>query len=106
MPQLSGPCRDASDGLCGRSRRAGGPSAGPPDGPIPRTGLYVSYSPISEILSCDPELKRDVMPIGGTSQCLLTVFRGTDERGVPGPGPGAARHRARPGLAVPGLFER
>jgi N-methylhydantoinase B len=33
------------------------------------------------MLSCDPELKRDVMTIGGTSQFPLTVFRGIDQWG-------------------------
>jgi N-methylhydantoinase B len=30
--------------------------------------LYPAYNTISKMLSCDPELKRDVMTIGGTSQ--------------------------------------
>src|SRR2546426_653444 len=34
-----------------------------------------------KLLSCDPELKRDVMTIGGTSQFPLTVFRGIDQWG-------------------------
>src|SRR5437016_13303580 len=33
------------------------------------------------MLPCDPELKRDVMTIGGTSQFPLTVFRGIDQWG-------------------------
>jgi N-methylhydantoinase B len=33
------------------------------------------------MLSCDPELKKDVMTIGGTSQFPLTVFRGIDQWG-------------------------
>jgi N-methylhydantoinase B len=43
--------------------------------------LYPAYNTISKMLSCDPELKRDVMTIGGTSQFPLTVFRGTDQWG-------------------------
>src|SRR6185503_4182374 len=43
--------------------------------------LYPAYNTISKMLSCDPELKRDVMTIGGTSQFPLTVFRGIDQWG-------------------------
>src|SRR5215831_7985347 len=43
--------------------------------------LYPAYNTISKMLSADPELKRDVMTIGGTSQFPLTVFRGTDQWG-------------------------
>src|SRR5438034_1280985 len=43
--------------------------------------LYPAYNTLSKMLSCDPELRRDVMTIGGTSQFPLTVFRGTDQWG-------------------------
>src|SRR5258705_3423524 len=43
--------------------------------------LYPGYNTISKMLSCDPELKKDVMTIGGTSQFPLTVFRGIDQWG-------------------------
>jgi N-methylhydantoinase B len=43
--------------------------------------LYPAYNTISKMLSCDAELKRDVMTIGGTSQFPLTVFRGVDQWG-------------------------
>jgi N-methylhydantoinase B len=43
--------------------------------------LYPAYNTISKMLSCDPELKKDVMTIGGTSQFPLTVFRGVDQWG-------------------------
>ena len=43
--------------------------------------LYPAYNTISKLLSGDPELKRDVMCIGGTSQFPLTVFRGIDQWG-------------------------
>src|SRR5207247_11350809 len=41
--------------------------------------LYPAYNTISKMLSCDPELKRDVMTTGGTSRFPLTVFRGIDQ---------------------------
>jgi N-methylhydantoinase B len=43
--------------------------------------LYPAYNTIGKMLSCDPELKKDVMTIGGTSQFPLTVFRGVDQWG-------------------------
>jgi N-methylhydantoinase B len=43
--------------------------------------LYPAYNTISKMLSTDPELKRDAMCIGGTSQFPLTVFRGVDQWG-------------------------
>ena len=43
--------------------------------------LYPAYNTISKMLSGDPELKKDVMTIGGTSQFPLTVFRGIDQWG-------------------------
>jgi N-methylhydantoinase B len=43
--------------------------------------LYPAYNTLSKMLSCHPELKRDAMCIGGTSQFPLTCFRGTDQWG-------------------------
>jgi N-methylhydantoinase B len=49
--------------------------------PAMEISLYPAYNTISKMLSCDPELKKDVMTIGGTSQFPLTVFRGIDQWG-------------------------
>jgi N-methylhydantoinase B len=43
--------------------------------------LYPAYNTLSKLLSGDPELRRDVMCIGGTSQFPLTCFRGIDQWG-------------------------
>jgi N-methylhydantoinase B len=43
--------------------------------------LYPAYNTLSKMLACHPELKRDVMTIGGTSQFPLTCFRGLDQWG-------------------------
>jgi N-methylhydantoinase B len=43
--------------------------------------LYPAYNTLSKLLAGDPELKRDVMCIGGTSQFPLTCFRGIDQWG-------------------------
>lgn len=43
--------------------------------------LYPAYNTLSKLLSADPELRRDVMCIGGTSQFPLTCFRGVDQWG-------------------------
>jgi N-methylhydantoinase B len=43
--------------------------------------LYPAYNTLSKMLACDPELRRDVMCIGGTSQFPLTCFRGVDQWG-------------------------
>ena len=43
--------------------------------------LYPAYNTLSKMLSCHPELKRDAMCIGGTSQFPLTCFRGIDQWG-------------------------
>lgn len=43
--------------------------------------LYPAYNALSKMLYPDPELRRDIMTIGGTSQFPLTVFRGTDQWG-------------------------
>ena len=43
--------------------------------------LYPAYNTLSKMLSCHPELRRDAMCIGGTSQFPLTCFRGIDQWG-------------------------
>src|SRR5262245_4642004 len=43
--------------------------------------LYPAYNTLSKLLAGDPELRRDVMCIGGTSQFPLTCFRGIDQWG-------------------------
>ncbi len=43
--------------------------------------LYPAYNTLSKMLSCHPDLKRDAMCIGGTSQFPLTCFRGIDQWG-------------------------
>src|SRR5262245_23644082 len=43
--------------------------------------LYPAYNTLSKMLSCHPELRRDAMCIGGTSQFPLTCFRGVDQWG-------------------------
>jgi N-methylhydantoinase B len=43
--------------------------------------LYPAYNTLSKLLAGDPELSRDVMCIGGTSQFPLTCFRGIDQWG-------------------------
>jgi N-methylhydantoinase B len=43
--------------------------------------LYPAYNTLSKMLSCHPDLKRDAMCIGGTSQFPLTCFRGVDQWG-------------------------
>jgi N-methylhydantoinase B len=43
--------------------------------------LYPAYNTLSKMLAAHPELKRDVMCIGGTSQFPLTCFRGIDQWG-------------------------
>src|SRR5262245_37508976 len=43
--------------------------------------LYPAYNTLSKLLACDPQLRRDVMCIGGTSQFPLTCFRGIDQWG-------------------------
>jgi N-methylhydantoinase B len=40
--------------------------------------LYPAYNTLSKLLAGDPQLRRDVMCIGGTSQFPLTCFRGVD----------------------------
>ena len=43
--------------------------------------VYPAYNVLSKMLYPDPELRRDVMCIGGTSQWPATIFRGTDQWG-------------------------
>jgi N-methylhydantoinase B len=43
--------------------------------------LYPAYNVLSKMLYPDPELRRDVMCIGGTSQWPATIFRGIDQWG-------------------------
>jgi len=45
--------------------------------------LYPAYNIISKMLYPDPELRKDIMGIGGTSQWPATLFRGTDQWGEP-----------------------
>lgn len=45
--------------------------------------LYPAYNVISKMIYPDPELRRDIMCIGGTSQWPATLFRGTDQWGEP-----------------------
>src|SRR5688500_7471272 len=43
--------------------------------------LYPAYNVISKMIYPDPELRRDTMCIGGTSQWPATLFRGIDQWG-------------------------
>ena len=43
--------------------------------------LYPAYNVLSKMIYPDPELRRDVMCIGGTSQWPATIFRGIDQWG-------------------------
>jgi N-methylhydantoinase B len=43
--------------------------------------VYPAYNVLSKMLYPDPELRGDVMCIGGTSQWPATIFRGTDQWG-------------------------
>jgi N-methylhydantoinase B len=43
--------------------------------------LYPAYNVLSKMLYPDPELRRDLMCIGGTSQWPATIFRGIDQWG-------------------------
>jgi N-methylhydantoinase B len=43
--------------------------------------LYPAYNVLSKMLYPDPELRRDIMCIGGTSQWPATIFRGIDQWG-------------------------
>ncbi len=41
--------------------------------------LYPAYNAISKMIYPDPEMRKDIMCIGGTSQWPATIFRGTDQ---------------------------
>jgi N-methylhydantoinase B len=43
--------------------------------------LYPAYNVLSKMIHGDPEMRRDIMCIGGTSQWPATIFRGTDQWG-------------------------
>ena len=43
--------------------------------------LYPAYNVLSKMIHCDPEMRRDIMCIGGTSQWPATIFRGIDQWG-------------------------
>jgi N-methylhydantoinase B len=43
--------------------------------------LYPAYNVVSKMIYPDPELRRDTMCIGGTSQWPATIFRGIDQWG-------------------------
>lgn len=43
--------------------------------------LYPAYNVISKMIYPDPEMRKDIMCIGGTSQWPATIFRGTDQWG-------------------------
>jgi N-methylhydantoinase B len=43
--------------------------------------LYPAYNVISKMIHADPEMRRDIMCIGGTSQWPATIFRGIDQWG-------------------------
>ncbi|HEX8010029.1 MAG TPA: hydantoinase B/oxoprolinase family protein [Casimicrobiaceae bacterium] len=43
--------------------------------------LYPAYNALSKMIYSDPEMRNDIMCIGGTSQWPATIFRGTDQWG-------------------------
>ncbi len=43
--------------------------------------LYPTYNVISKMIYADPDMRRDIMCIGGTSQWPSTIFRGVDQWG-------------------------
>lgn len=45
--------------------------------------LYPAYNVLSKLIYADPEMRKDIMCIGGTSQWPATIFRGTDQWGDP-----------------------
>jgi N-methylhydantoinase B len=45
--------------------------------------VYPAYNVLSKMIHPDPELRKDIMCIGGTSQWPATIFRGTDQWGEP-----------------------
>src|SRR5438128_2210395 len=45
--------------------------------------LYPAYNVLSKMIHADPQMRNDIMCIGGTSQWPATIFRGTDQWGEP-----------------------
>jgi N-methylhydantoinase B len=45
--------------------------------------LYPAYNVLSKMIHSDPEMRQDIMCIGGTSQWPATIFRGIDQWGDP-----------------------
>jgi N-methylhydantoinase B len=45
--------------------------------------LYPAYNVLSKMMYGDPDMRKDVMCIGGTSQWPATIFRGIDQWGEP-----------------------
>lgn len=45
--------------------------------------LYPTYNVLSKMMYADPQMRHDLMCIGGTSQWPTTLFRGTDQWGEP-----------------------
>jgi N-methylhydantoinase B len=43
--------------------------------------VYPAYNVLSKMIHSDPELRKDIMCIGGTSQWPATIFRGVDQWG-------------------------
>jgi len=43
--------------------------------------LYPTYNVLSKMIHCDPEMRKDIMCIGGTSQWPASIFRGIDQWG-------------------------
>jgi N-methylhydantoinase B len=43
--------------------------------------VYPAYNVLSKMIHCDPEMRKDIMCIGGTSQWPATIFRGIDQWG-------------------------
>ena len=43
--------------------------------------LYPTYNVLSKMMYADPDMRKDLMCIGGTSQWPTTIFRGTDQWG-------------------------
>ncbi|HYX92658.1 MAG TPA: hydantoinase B/oxoprolinase family protein, partial [Myxococcaceae bacterium] len=43
--------------------------------------LYPTYNVISKMIHSDPEMRNDIMCVGGTSQWPATIFRGIDQWG-------------------------
>ncbi len=45
--------------------------------------VYPAYNALSKMIHSDPEMRNDIMCIGGTSQWPATIFRGIDQWGEP-----------------------